>query len=250
MRREWAIGAALLVLLIFFFDAVNRAQVGLILENAAKGKAPLANVAFVFPLIPHPTPIPSVPPLYPESVLAADDVVLKYEDLGAGYWQTGAFNMVTAERTSGDMDWQAHFRFKFNPPTDPLHPGHSAVAIAGGRSNVRFANLGSRDFFELVDLGKVKWIAVSTAETPAVWGIMAGESIGLRIETGVVAPVAIGPATVTAAPAASPLRIGRVTYAKLFLKKLSHDTVRFDFVYQTDGKPRFPRPNPLARSEL
>ncbi|MBM3266084.1 MAG: hypothetical protein FJZ01_00420 [Candidatus Sericytochromatia bacterium] len=258
MRREVVIGIALVVPVLFFADSVNRQQVGRVLENMAAGKAPMEKVAFVFPLVPHPTPKPTPAPLYPDSVLFGEDMVLKYEDLGAGYWQSGGFNMVSGEGTSGEQDWQAHFRFKFNPPHDPLHPGHSIVAIPGGRSKVRFAKLGDGDFFGFKDLSRAPWIGVAPAETPAVWGITAGMTVAMRIDTDLSVPLqtatrpepegtpALNKPKAPPTPPPAPIKVNKLTFAKIFVRKVSHDTVRFDYVYQTDGKPLFPTPNPMA----
>jgi len=255
MRREVLIGIAVLVPVLFFADAVNRNQVGQILKNTAVGKPPMQKVAFVFPLIPHPTPKPTAAPLYPDSVLFGEDITLKYEDLGTGYWQTNGFNMVSGEPAVGEEEWQTHFRFKFNPPEDPLHPGHAVVAIPGGRSTVRFAKLGKGDFFNYLDVGKARWLAVAGAETPAVWGLIPGETVAMRIETDLSMPLQGAEETPPpadakpgkpAGPTPQPIKIQRLTFAKIFIRKLSHDTVRFDYVFQTDGKPRFPRPNPMA----
>lgn len=255
-------GVAALLPVVFFADPVNREQLTRLLKNMAEGKNATEKVAFVFPLIPHPTPKPSPPPLYPESILFAEDVILKYEDLGTGYWQTAGFNLVSAQPTTGESDWQAHFRFKYNPPDDPLHPGHSVVAIPDGRSRVSFASLGNGDFYEFTDIKKAAWIKFAPAETPAVWNLAPGQTIALRIETDLSSPLqgatpepppadderAGKPATPTPKP--PKISVQRLTYAKLFIRKLSHDTVRFDYVYQTDGKPYFPRPNPLAEGGL
>lgn len=261
MRKEVWLGIAALVPVVFFADPVNREQVNRLLRNLASGKSATDKVSFVFPLIPHPTPRPTPPPLYPESILFAEDVVLKYEDLGTGYWQTPGFNLVSASPTSGESDWQAHFRFKYNPPDDPLHPGHSMVAIPDGRNRVTFARLGSDDFHGYTDIAKALWIPFAPAETPAVWGLTPGQTIALRIETDLSTPLQGATPEPTSAedaparpgtPTPKPikLKVQRLTYAKLFIRKLSHDTVRFDYVYQTDGKPYFPRPNPRAEGGL
>ncbi|MBM3274596.1 MAG: hypothetical protein FJZ00_05565 [Candidatus Sericytochromatia bacterium] len=257
MRKAVLIAVAAAIPVAFFADGVNRDQFTKLLENTATGKKPMDKVAFVFPLVPHPTPKPSAPPLYPDSILFGEDIVMKYEDLGTGYWQTNGFNMVSGSETEGEEDWQAHFRFKFNPPDDPLHPGHAVVAISGGRSVVRYARLGKGDFFGYQNLGKTPWIAVAPAETPAIWALSPGETVGMRIDTDLSLPLLTAQATAdeggsplkpAASPSATPkpVIVHKITYAKIFLRKLSHDTVRFDYVFQTDGKPRFPRPNPLA----
>lgn len=253
MRRAIFIGLAALLPVVFFADGMNRAQVGQILRNTAAGTKPLDKVAFVFPLIPHPTPKPIPPALYPYSILFGEDIGLKYEDLGAGYWQSSAVNMVNGEPTSGDLDWQGQFRFKCNPDSDPLHPGHSIVAVPGSRNVIRFAHLGKDDFHSYLSLGKAKWIAVAAAETPAVWRLQPGETVGMRIETDLSTPLMVATESApaqktkgTPPPTPKPIKMHRVTFAKIFLRKLSQDTVRFDYVFQTDGSPRFPKPNPLA----
>lgn len=261
MRKEVVFGIAALVPVLFFADPVNRDQVTRLLKNMASGKNATEKVAFVFPLVPHPTPKPTPAPLYPDSILFAEDVILKYEDIGTGYWQTAGFNLVSAQPTSGEADWQAHFRFKFNPPDDPLHPGHSVVAIPDGRSRMAFTKLGKVDYFAVNDLSRARWIPFAPAETPAVWGLAPGDIIAMRIETDLSTPLQGAsaeppaveegpPKKATPTPKPVNVKVHRITYAKIFIRKLSHDTVRFDYVYQTDGKPFFPRPNPLAEVGL
>ena len=261
MRKEVYIGVAVLIPVVFFADPVNRDQLTRLLKDTASGKSTTQKIAFVFPLIPHPTPKPTAPQLYPDSVLFAEDVILKYEDIGAGYWQTSGFNMVSAEPTTGEADWQAHFRYKFNPPDDPLHPGHAVVAIPDGRSKVSFANLGKGDFYSYGDVSRTKWLKVAAAETPAVWNLSPGAVLAMRIETDLSSPLQGAsapppeieegpPRPATPTPKPVNIKLHRISYAKIFIRKLSHDTVRFDYVYQTDGKPLFPRPNPLAEGGL
>ena len=239
------LGILAAVIALFFADRINRQQVDRVLVNAAAGKPALKDVAFVFPLIPHPTPSPTPVPVYPGSIAYENNVTLRYEDLGSGYWQTDAFNMVDGEATTPDDDWQGQFRFKFNPPDDPMHPGHSVVAIAGARSKMAFANLGLKSFYSVQSLARVHWLVPSAGETPAAWNLAPGDVVAMRIETDLTAPVepaASGSATGSAGLEPT-VKVQRLTYAKLFIRMLSQDKVTFDYVFRVDGSPVFPRPH-------
>lgn len=255
--RRWIVLSLVVALpVVFFADRINRSQVHTILVNAAKGKPPLQHVAFVFPLIPHPTPSPTPAPVYPDAdqIVYGNDVPLKYEDLGSGYWQTASFNMVDGSPLSSKDDWQGQFRFKYNPPDDPLHPGASIVAIAGARSKVRFADLGNRSFYGVSTLKGVRWLVPAAGETPAAWHLHAGDVVAMKLETDVSVPVPLATSSATGSATSSaaikPRRaftIHRLTFAKVFIRELSQDTVRFDYVYRTDGSPDFPKPHDPAR---
>ncbi|MNY65705.1 hypothetical protein D3C86_2030210 [compost metagenome] len=88
-----------------------------------------------------------------------------------------------------------------------------------------------------------KWLKRSENERAAVWNLKAGDVVGVKVDAVSLAEPASG-----SAKSAAPKR--HTFVAKVLLKKLSHSTVRFDFVYRNDGKLTFPAPNypePTAR---
>ena len=208
-------------------------------------------MAFVFPLVPHHSPKPTPVPIYPPSITFDDDRVLHYVDSGAGCWQTEVYDLLADGPTEPDEEEQGDFRFKFNPPYDPLHPGHSILSVSGSRNSVTFANLGKRDFDSIRSFKGIRWLRTLKAEAPAVWGLQPGDCIALRIKTDFSNPViplatVSEEATDSGAPSPKPTvrpKVHQTTYAKIFIEKLSHDTVRFDYVYQTDGTDHFPPPH-------
>lgn len=228
----------------FAADSRNQAALRLVVANMAAEKPAMQGVAFKVPFLKDPPPKKAYPGLYPEHFTWGTDAVLKYADLGDGYWQTPGINLVNGRSVESEADeWQAHFRFKFNPPTDPLHPGHTLVAVDSPQHTLSFAPLGAVDFEAVREIPADRWLKRHENERPAVWDLKAGDVVGIKIEAVSLSE----PASAGAKPG-PPKRHSFV--AKLLLKKLSHETVRFDFVYRNDGKQAFPAPNhpePSAR---
>jgi hypothetical protein len=225
----------------FGADPRNQAALRLIVANMAAEKPAMKDVAFKVPFMKDPPPKKAYSTLYPEHFTWGTDAILKYSDMGDGYWQTSGINLVNGRSIENEADeWQAHFRFKFNPSTDPLHPGHTLVAIDSPQHALSFAPLGAVDFEGVRQIPNDKWLKRSENERAAVWNLKAGDVVGVRVD-----------AVSLSAPASGSKVPKRQTFvAKLLLKKLSHSTVRFDFVYRNDGKSDFPAPNhsePMAR---
>ncbi|MNX60627.1 hypothetical protein D3C86_915370 [compost metagenome] len=223
----------------FVADLRNQAALRLVVNNMAAEKPVMQGVVFKVPFLKDPPPKKAYHGLYPEHFTWGTDAVLKYYDLGEGYWQTPGINLVNGRSVENEADeWQAHFRFKFNPPSDPLHPGHTLVAIDSPQHALSFAPLGPVDFDAVRTIPADKWLKRNESERAAVWNLKAGDVVGIKIDA--VSLAEPERATGSAKPA-TPKRHAFV--AKVRLKKLSHATVRFDFVYRNDGKLDFPAPN-------
>jgi len=97
---------------------------------------------------------------------------------------------------------------------------------------VTFAYLGAVDFDDVRRIPEGKWLRPAANEAPAVWNLKPGDVVGVRIEA-----VPIGESLKT------DLKERKTFLAKLVVNKLSHESVRFDFVYRDDGKQEFPAPN-------
>ena len=240
---------------IFFADARNRTSLNTVLENTAAAKPAMEGVAFRLPFVPDAPKATPKPTLFPKGFDWLDGYLMKYYEVGEGYWQTRPLDLLNGvEITNEDVEeYRGHFRFKYNPPHDPLHPGHALVATNSEGHVIRFAHLRGGDFFALEQIPEQAFKEPFAGELAAAWGLEAGDTIGIRLDSKVtIIEDASGSATAGATEAtasASPkTRIERrVTYAKLYIRKLSHNDVQFDYLHRTDGKPTFPRPNPAAR---
>lgn len=208
---------------LFFADMRNQAATTRLLENMAAAKPAMQDVAFKVPFVPDAPKAAQRPTRYQAGFHWADHVSLKLYDLGGGYWQTNAFELLAGQEADEKNEWRAHVRFKFNPPTDPLHPGHSIVAVADTDHSIRFAPLGAVDFGKLSAIPAARWRQPVGSELPAVWKLKPGDVVGLKVTTK-----------------------GKTMIAKLHVRKLSHQDVRFDYVLRSDDKGGFPPPNPLA----
>lgn len=217
---------------LFGADPRNQAAVRLVLQNAAAEKPPMTGVAFKIPFVPDPPPKKAYTTLYPQHFTWGTDAILKYYDLGDGYWQTNSINLNDGrEIKTEDEEWRAHFRFKSNPASDPIHPGHSLLAVESKQHRVTFAPLGAVDYDSVRTIPANRWLNPSENEQSAVWNLKAGDVIGVRIEA------------VELQEAGSAKAKKQIFIAKVLLHKLSHDSVRFDYVYRNDGKLEFPKPN-------
>lgn len=217
---------------LFGADPRNQAAMRLVVQNAAAEKPPMKGVAFKIPFVPDPPPKKAFPGLYPQHFTWGTDAILKYYDLGEDYWQTNAINLNDGQEIKKEEDeWRAHFRFKSNPASDPLHPGHSLLAVESKQHRVSFAPLGSVDFDTVRTIPAKKWLKTTENEQPAVWNLKAGDVVGVRIDA-----VELG-------DTGNPQGKKHTFIAKVLLHKLSHDSVRFDYVYRNDGKLEFPKPS-------
>jgi len=254
---------------LFFADARNRTSLTTVLENAAAAKPAMDGVAFRVPFMPDAPQATPKPTLFPKGFDWLDGYIMKYYELGEGYWQTRPLDLLNGvEITNEDVEeYRGHFRFKYNPPHDPLHPGHAMVATNSDEHVIRFAHLRGGEFFALEHIPEHSFKTPFEGELAAAWGLEAGDTIGIRLDSKVViteeasgsedvaetGTVTGDESSETAAGETgeatdSPkTRVERrVTYAKLYIRKLSHNDVQFDFLHRTDGKPTFPRPNPAA----
>lgn len=220
---------------LFGADPRNQAALRLMIQNAAAEKPPMKGVTFRVPFVPDPPPKKAYTTLYPQHFTWGTDAVLKYYDLGEGYWQTNGINLNDGQEIKKEEEeWRAHFRFKSNPASDPLHPGHSLLAIDSRQHKVTFAPLGQVDFDGVRTIPANKWMKPTANEQAAVWKLQPGDVIGIRIDAMELGELG------------TPNGKTHTFVAKVLLHKLSHDAVRFDYVYRNDGKQEFPRPNPDA----
>lgn len=236
---------------LFFADARNRNSVKTVLENAAAAKPAMEGVAFRIPFMPDAPKATPKPSLYPPGVDWLEGYVLKYYEVGEGYWQTRPLDLLNGVEIANEdvEEYRGHFRFKFNPEDDPLHPGHALVATNSDAHTIRFAHLRGGEFHALEHIPEHSFKEPYENELPAVWTLEPGDTIGIKLDTKVTltTPEATGAAAVLASPKPPETRVERrVTYAKLYIRKLSHNDVQFDYLHRTDGKPTFPRPNPAA----
>ncbi|MEB3236066.1 MAG: hypothetical protein VKO64_00380 [Candidatus Sericytochromatia bacterium] len=256
MTRLKLIASLVLVILpaVFLADGRNREQFSRMVRNAAAGAPVNKGIRFSVPFLATPTPPPRTYPAYPESVVWGEDVNLRLEDLGAGYWQSSAINLWSGAILEGDKATLGHLRFKLNPPDDPIHPGHAALALPGDWHVVRFSPMNPAEWATRTDFSRQAWRNVADAEVPALWALRAGQAFVMRVE--LKRPEAPPPPTPTATVTASastmsaPPRPARKPpkrlLAKIFLRKLSLDNVRFDYVLQTDGSFRIPLRDPRS----
>lgn len=251
---------------LFFADARNRTSLTTVLENAAAAKPAMEGVAFRFPFVPDPPKPTPKPTLYPTGFDFLEGYVMKYYELGEGYWQTRPLDLLNGvEIVNEDVEeYRGHFRFKYNPPGDPLHPGHAMVATNSDAHVIRFAHLRGGDFDALEHIPEHAFKTPFEGELAAAWSLEPGDTIGIKLDSKVIirldeasaSALADGDSEASAPaegdPEASPeppktRTERRVTYAKLYIRKLSHNDVQFDYLHRTDGKPTFPRPNLAAR---
>lgn len=260
MNRFLAIALSVAAVLpaIGLADARNRAQFPRMLRNASSG-APIAkDVRFLVPFTSTPTPPPIVHPPYPDDIVWGEDVNLRLEDLGAGYWQSPGINMWSGAVLEGDKATLGHLRFKLNPADDPIHPGHAALALPGDWHVVRFAPMKPAEWATRTDFSRMAWLPVADAEVPALWHLEAGQAFAMRIELkrpeAPPPPPPAATATATAStmsvPAKATRKPPRRLIAKVFLRKLSLDNVRFDYVLQTNGTFRIPLRDPRSLTGL
>lgn len=240
MNKGLLLGMGLLAGLgAFGADPRNQAAFKLILRNASDERPPMQGVAFKVPFLKDPPPAAKPQTLYPEHFTWATDAVLKYYSLGPGYWQTNGINLNDGQEIKTDEDeWKAHLRFKSNPGSDPLHPGHEILGMDSPQHHVTFAPLGAVDFDSVRRIPDAAWLKTSPSEQAAVWNLKPGDVVGVRVDA-----VSLEDSSATGS---MPPRRHHLFVAKILLHKLSHDSVRFDFVYRNDGKQDFPPPNPSA----
>lgn len=213
------IAAMVLVVLVaatavFFLYPHNQMMSKRILENMAKARPPMEGVEYRVPFLYKEPPLAK----YPESIVFADNAKLKFFELGADYWSSLPF-MLEGETRTEETATKAHIRFKFNPPSDPLHPGYSIRAIESPLHKVTFQKAQDGAFYDLETAPASGWLKPLSAEAAAVWDLQPGDIIWVKSTES-----------------------KKVTYAKFFIRLLSREGVAFDYVYQTDGTPKFPRP--------
>lgn len=226
------------VLLIgFILDSRNQAAFKILVQNAATEQAIMKGVVFKAPFIPDKAPPKAPLGRYPTELIWEDDATLKYSELEEGYLQSYGIRLNDGQvMKAEEEEGLASFRFKFNPPGDPLHPGHTLVAVNSPYLQLSFAPLGRIDFDNLRQIPSTKWLHREENEQAAVWNCKPGDVIGIKL-----ARLKPNPAEEASGSAKA-----KVLYAKVMLKKLSHESVRFDFVFRIDGKNEFPAPHPAA----
>jgi len=232
------LGLGLVGGVLFGADPRNQAALRLIVQNAAAEKPPMKGVTFKVPFVPDPPPKKAYTTLYPQHFTWGTDAVLKYYDLDGGYWQTNGINLNDGQEIKKDEEeWRAHFRFKSNPASDPLHPGHSLLAISSPQHRVTFAPLGQVEYDSVRTIPANRWLTPTANEQAAVWNVKPGDVIGVRIDASELHEAGANKGKT------------QTFIAKVLIHKLSHDSVRFDYVYRNDGKLEFPKPNRDADEE-
>lgn len=253
MRKLVLFGlVAALLIGLFLADGRNRTSLTTVLENAASAKPVMQGVKFRMPFMPDAPTEGAKPTLYPKGFDWLEAYVMKYYELGEGYWQTRPLDLLNGVEVDNEdiEEYRGHFRFKFNPPDDPLHPGHAMVATNSDEHKVWFAHLRGGDFDALEEIPANAFHAPAAGELSAAWELEPGDTIGIKIDTKVtiIPPEATGSEAIAEGTQSVKPRVERrVTYAKLYIRKLSHNDVQFDYLHRTDGKTTFPRPNPAAR---
>lgn len=224
---------------VFLAPPANRLAMRILLTNTAAGRPVMAGVHFVVPLAPRPTPTPDDQP-YPAGVDYGDDVGLDLYQLGEGYWQTAPFSLVDGRATSEIEDWRAQFRFKRIPPGDPIHAsGYYIVGTGGERNQIWFDDLGTGDLAAVHAIPLRGWHGEADAMQAMIGPLQAGEVVALKLLT--TAPEEVfTPASAEASASDRLVTTRTTTYAKLLVRKLSQEEVRFDFVYLADGRSKFP----------
>lgn len=217
----------------FVADHRNQSAIHQILENTAAARPAMQGVQFKVPFLKDPPPKKAYTTLYPKYFTWGTDATLKYYDMGEGYWQTNGISLNDGREVKDENnEFQAHLRFKSNPASDPLHPGHSILAMDSKQHHVTFAPLGQVDFDAVRTIPESKWLHPAPNEAAAVWNLKPGDVVGIRVDAVPMEEEATG---------SKPQH--RIFQAKMVLNKLSHESVRFDFVYRNDGKQEFPSPN-------
>ncbi len=218
------------LLVLFLGDARNREAIGRALENAAEERPVLKNVVFKVPFVPDPKPRDMQAARYDAGFAWADDYRLRMTARDDRRWQSSGINLNDGrEITTDDDEWQAHFRFAWAPPDDLLHPGYSIVEADSTQHRLRFAPLGPVDFDSVLRVDPARFLAVAPRERPAAWSLEAGDVVWVEMT--------LRPSG-GASPGVRPIQ--RV--AKVRIRKLSREEVRFDFVYRRDGQTTFPPP--------
>lgn len=218
------------LLALFLGDGRNREAIGRALENAAEERPVMKDVVFKVPFVPDPRPLDMQAARYGEGFAWADDYRLRMTAMDDRRWQSPGINLNDGrEITTDDDEWQAHFRFAWAPPDDILHPGYSIVAADSTQHSLRFAPLGPVDFDSVRRVDPARFLAVAPRERPAAWSLEAGDVVWVEMT--------LRPPD-EATPGVRPVQ--RV--AKVRIRKLSREEVRFDFVYRRDGQQTFPPP--------
>lgn len=216
----------------YFLYPYNQQMTVQLLDNLSKGKPAMQGVAYHIPFLRYEAKV-VVPPKYPESIVFAEDARLKFRSLDGDYWGTQPFALQGETRDEATA-YQAHLRFKFNPPDDPIHPGYSILATQSDLHTIAFLKAKGSDFYALEAAPIQGWTEPNSAEIPAVWNLEAGNIIWIKL----VSPTILPPKEKNG----KETRVEKTTYAKFFIKKLSREDVVFDYIYQTDGSNHFPRP--------
>lgn len=238
MNKAIIVPLLLIALLVaFVLDPRNQTAFKLMVSNLATEQAVMKGVGFRAPFVPDKPPAKTVPSRYPTAFIWEDDATLKYAELEDGYLQTFGLRLQDGQVMKKEEDEElGSFRFKFNPPSDPLHPGHSLVAVNSPYLRLSFAPLGPIEFENVRNLPETKWLQREENEQAAVWNCKPGDVIGIKLERIKSYPVPISSESATI----------KALYAKVLIKKLSHEAVRIDYVFGIDGKNDFPPPNHAA----
>ena len=218
------------LVLVFLADGRNRLGAQLALENAASEKALMDKVTFRVPFLPDPQVRPVAAARYDAGFAWADDYRLRLTATDDQRWQSAGINLNDGREVTTDQDeWQAHFRFAWAPSDDILHPGYSIVAADSPQHVLRFAPLGPIDFDTLQRVDEGRFLEPAPRERPAAWGLQAGDVVWIRM---------------TLKPLAGASASTRVEQrvAKVRIRKVSREEVRFDFVYRREPQAFFPLP--------
>jgi hypothetical protein len=217
-------------LALFVADGRNREALEKALENAAEERPLMKEVVFKIPFLPDPRPRDVQAARYDEGFAWADDYRLRMTAMDDRRWQSPGLNLNDGrEITTDDDEWQAHFRFAWAPPDDILHPGYSIVAADSPQHILRFAPLGPIDYDSLQRIDPARLLSPAPRERPAAWNLEAGDVVWVQMT--------LRPPAEASAGAVPQQRV-----AKVRIRKLSREEVRFDFVYRRDGQTFFPLP--------
>lgn len=218
------------LLALFVADGRNREALQTALENAAEEKPMMTGVVFKLPFVPDPKPRDMQAARYDAGFAWADDYRLRMTAMDDRRWQSPGINLNDGREITTDEDeWQAHFRFAWAPPDDILHPGYAIVAADSTQHRLRFAPMGPVDFDSLQRVDPARFLNPAPRERPAAWGLEAGDVVYIEMT--------LRPSGEASADARPQMRV-----AKVRIRKLSREEVRFDFVYRRDGQMFFPLP--------